>query len=170
MSRDSYVPTCPSCRGAVPTATGVCPACGHVLDEGERYAPRPYYPDPSLAMGERTSYETSRPLIAGMALIIAGILEMASGAMVLLMGGTIGGLIGDGGVSDFLAIFGALVLIFGLIALIGGVAAVRKKYWPIAVVGGVVAIFGIGPSFLGTVLGLIGLALLVISRKEFEQS
>jgi hypothetical protein len=63
------------------------------------------------------------------------------------------------------SIIGCIISIF---ALVGGIVAVKRKAWGLAIVGGILGLFTIGPFFLGSIISLIGLILVAISRKEFQ--
>ena len=68
--------------------------------------------------------------------------------------------------------FGALCylpLAFSIIGIIGGVMAVMKKNFAIAIIGGVFAFLSIG-YVLGAVLSLVGLILVGVSKQDFEKT
>ena len=64
-------------------------------------------------------------------------------------------------------IFGVFVLISSIIAMIGGIFAIQKTNYPMAVLGGIFALFTFF-FLIGSILGLIGLILIAISRNEFR--
>jgi uncharacterized membrane protein len=45
---------------------------------------------------------------------------------------------------------------------------VKRKAWGLAIVGGILGIFTIGPLFLGSIISIVGLILVAISRKDFQ--
>ncbi|MEK6851013.1 MAG: hypothetical protein AABY30_00585, partial [Candidatus Thermoplasmatota archaeon] len=57
-------------------------------------------------------------------------------------------------------------IIFSLIALIGGVFAIQRKMWGLGLAGGILGLLTWG-FFIGSILALVGLILIAISRKEF---
>lgn len=67
---------------------------------------------------------------------------------------------------NFMAAFHwPIVIILGLLgalAIVGGVYALKRKIWGLALAGSIAAIFGSMP------LGIAGLVLTVLSKKEFE--
>jgi len=63
--------------------------------------------------------------------------------------------------SLILGIFLATMVLLGIGSIIGGVAAIRRKPYRLAVVGGVCSVF------CSSVIGLIGLILVVKSKNEF---
>jgi len=69
---------------------------------------------------------------------------------------------------SFLLVCGIIGSILSIIALAGGIVALRRKGWGLAMIGSVRGLFTIGPYFLASILALIGLIILVISRKDFH--
>jgi hypothetical protein len=69
--------------------------------------------------------------------------------------------------SAFLLVCGVIALVFSIFAIIGGIFALQRKGWAMAVTGGIFGMlaFGLG---IGFILGLIGLILIAISRAEFH--
>jgi len=90
-------------------------------------------------------------LIGSLAYFLIGGLMAASGTA--LLGLTLGG-------SGVIVGCGILVLLLGVIALLGGIFAIQKKHFGMAIIGGVLVI----PS----ILGLIGLILVAVSKDSFE--
>ena len=63
---------------------------------------------------------------------------------------------------------GAIGIIFGLIALIGGVMALQRKKWSLALIGSILGLFMIGLVVLeASILSLIAIILLANSKNEF---
>ncbi len=130
---------CVSCGRSISWDANVCPYCGH---------------DYRVAMMPPQKKESAMPLIGGILVLLVG------------LGYLIGGGIIAAGSSFFIAVgggfgilCGAVVLILGIIAILGGIFAIQRKNFAIALIG---AIFTI-PS----ILGLIGLILIAVSRDEF---
>lgn len=177
---------CPSCRGAVPLNANFCPLCGYNT-QGAPYttttappgAQAPYpgvttsgaYPPPGTYPGYPAGYKprTYRPTLGGVLVIIASILEILVGVGLLFAGAFFSSQINlPVGLGGALAAVGAVTLIFGIIALVGGALAAMRKMWPVAVVGGVVSILGgVMTGFIASVFGLIGLILIILAREEF---
>ena len=67
---------------------------------------------------------------------------------------------------------GIIEIIFGVFAIIGGLMAVQRKKWGIAMTGSVFAIFPVGFIFIfiSSILGIIGLILIASSKDEFISS
>ena len=62
---------------------------------------------------------------------------------------------------------GGVFVVFGIIAILGGIFAIQRKHFAIALVGAIFGLIGIG-FVIGSVLGLIGLILIAVGRKEFD--
>ncbi len=119
------------------------------------------------------------PVVGGILIIISGIIGIVIGLTLAVAASAISEMFADlyGGMYgiDVLGMFegilvacGVIWFIIGLIAFIGGVFGLRKKRWGLAIVGGVFALLTIGPYFIGSILGLIGLILVAISKREFS--
>lgn len=111
---------------------------------------------------------TSLPTAAGALLIIAGITGLLAWIVVLSLGGVIESMFPPGtGIGAIIVACGAIEITFALIALLGGVMALQRKNWGVALAGSILGLFLIG--FLGeaSILSLISLILIAISRREF---
>ena len=136
----------------------VCQHCGH-----DFRAPAPV-----------EKKKTALPVIGGALILIAGILGLIAGGVMLAIdvddldqwGVDVAGVTDV--VEDTLTACGAILVVLSLITALGGVFGIMRKHWGIAVVGGVLGLFVIGPFGLGSVLALVGLILVAVSRKEFE--
>ena len=95
---------------------------------------------------------------AGILTIIAGCVGIGVGAFVSVMGGAIGALAGFGGMFGAL---GAAPIGLGIVALIGGIFALRRKVWGFALTGAILACFCLPP------LGILSVIFLAVRKKEF---
>ncbi len=101
---------------------------------------------------------------------VAGILDIIAGgwgiilAFIFIFIGAIARFVPD--VPPYLfPIFTALAFPFiigGIVAIIGGIYALKRKIWGLALAGSICAFF---PSWI---LGLTAIVLVVLSKKEFE--
>ena len=136
---------CVSCGRAISWDANVCPYCGHdyrVVMAGQ--APK--------------KKESAMPLIGGILIIIVSLGYLIAGAVLAVAGGS--ALWMDFDDTGFAVACGAVVLLLGVIVLLGGVFAVQRKHFGLAVVAGIMAI----PSLLG----IIGLILVMVSKEEFR--
>ncbi|MFA5101899.1 MAG: hypothetical protein WC525_01980 [Candidatus Thermoplasmatota archaeon] len=130
-----------------------------------------YYPD----QNQQERKPSSIPLIAGIFLIIAGLLGLFTWASALALDTSMieNVLPADSPISvdqlqSFLTTCGIIGAVLSIVVLAGGIVALKRKAWSLAVIGGILGLFTIGPMLLGSILSLIGLILMVISRKEFS--
>ncbi|MCD6331510.1 MAG: hypothetical protein J7L80_04845 [Thermoplasmata archaeon] len=60
------------------------------------------------------------------------------------------------------------IIIVSIPALIGGIFCFLRKQALVAIICSIFGIFSIGPFFIGSILSIIALALIVLSREEFS--
>ena len=104
---------------------------------------------------------TWKPTTVGILTISAGCYGIGVGAALAILGELFGGLLGI----EWLGAFGAVPIAFGIVAIIGGIFALRRRIWGLALAGTILALPLIIP---GTVMGILSLIFLVRSRKEFS--
>lgn len=165
--------TCPSCRHEVPMGANVCPNCGYRLrTEGRKVPPvMPTIPTATVA----TRSGISKAFVGGIFVMISGLIGIVEGVWIASVAGELSAnlerMLGGTftGIESVFVACGVIWIIIGLVALIGGFFAFRKKHWGIAILGGVFALFTLGIVFFeGSILGLIGLILIAISKDEFS--
>jgi len=138
---------CVSCGRSISWDANVCPYCGHDYRG-------------AMAGPMIQKKETAMPLIGGILIIIAAVIEIAMGGMLVAGGTAFLGL--SLGTSGIIVACGAIILIVGLVALLGGIFALQRKNFGLAVLGGVLSL---GGYFIP---GLIGLILVAVSKDEFK--
>lgn len=118
---------------------------------------------------------SSMPLISGIFLIIAGLLGLLTWSMALSFDSSMlqNVLPADSPISidqlqSLLLTCGIIGCILSVFTLTGGIVALKRKAWGLAVIGGILGVFTIGPVFIGSIVSLIGLILVIISKKEFK--
>jgi len=127
----------------------------------------------------QTAQKTWKPTAAGILNIIAGVLSLL-GAIGVIIGiiffvsvGTqpfltdMWGDLGDLGIGlNFLIILlviGAILsAVLGIFPLIGGIYALQRKKWGLALTGSIVAIFG------SSIMGILATIFIAMSKDEFE--
>ena len=65
-------------------------------------------------------------------------------------------------VHDFILALSAVTIIFGVVTVVGGVFALKRASFALALMGGLLSVFG-----MGMVLGLAGLLCIVSSKASF---
>ncbi len=117
------------------------------------------------------------PVIGGVMILLAGIAALAMGGMMMALdtqdlqdvwSGLEGVDLTLSELEDIAFACGAVAVVFGIIAVLGGLFAVMKKHFGLAVVGGIFAIVGLGFG-VGSVLGLIGLILVAVGKSSFSK-
>ena len=123
----------------------------------------------------RYQEKSKKPMMAGILMILAFILAVFNAASFLFLDINVGNVedqVGEQISSDLvntvLNVCGAITLIFGLFLLVGGIFAIKRVHWMIAVIGSILGIFSIGPMFAGSILSLIALILLFLAKDEFK--
>jgi len=99
-------------------------------------------------------------------MLIGGIIALIYGGFVMAVGGSAASLIPEAGA--IIAFCGAIELIFGLIAILGAIMALQRKSWGLALTGAIFCMLSMGPVFIASILGLIALILVAVSRQDFQ--
>ncbi len=151
--------TCVACGRILAWEANVCPYCGHDYRMAAMLAP--------------PAQKSSKPTVGGVLILLAGVLALVNGALYLALDiadlGTIPALpegITEEDLEGIMRMCGAVMMVFGVIAILGGAFALQRKHFGLSIAGGVMGMLGIGFS-IGAILGLVGLILVAISRKEF---
>ena len=98
-----------------------------------------------------------KSVTAGVMSIIAGIIGIGGGAIVSLMGDFVSE---SGGIFGFEP-FGVPTIILGIVAVVGGIFALRRRVWWLAVVGAIFAM----PCM--PVLGTLSIIFVTLADQEF---
>lgn len=61
----------------------------------------------------------------------------------------------------------AVFIVFAIFALVGAVYAIKRKQYPVAIIGSIFGILSFG-FLIGSICSIIALVLLIISKEEFE--
>jgi hypothetical protein len=129
--------------------------------------PQPTFP-PAWPQAPRAS---RRALVGGILLIVSGLIGAASTYVIftqpltpadiaVLKNMTAGDL-----AANALLVF--LLIYAQALAFLGGIMAIQRKNWKLAVVCGVASLLNFGIIFLGSIAGLAGLILIITSRRDF---
>ena len=130
---------------------------------------------------EQPPKRSSVPMVAGILLIIAGVIGILFWVQIFFI--DVNTLESTIDISQFqqmdpsitperligflntCAIIGCIVAVF---PILGGIFALKRKMWGIALAGSIIGLFSIGMLLLSSGFSLIGLILLIVSRKEFQ--
>ena len=102
--------------------------------------------------------KTWKPTAAGILCIIAGVIGVITGIVVAVVGGIIGAFFGGAW-----GAFGVPSIILGIIAIVGGSYALRRKIWGLALAGSICAL--LGPW---AILGILAIIFVSLGKGEFE--
>jgi hypothetical protein len=106
------------------------------------------------------------PLTAGILDLVAGVPALLIGILVAAGFGALGRLIGRlsgvAGVGVIMGAIGVALIIFALIAIVGGVFALRKRTWGLALAGSIFALF------CAWILGIPAIVFTVMGKKHFK--
>jgi hypothetical protein len=103
--------------------------------------------------------KTWKPTTAGILSIIAGVINMIWGILVATMVSFVTGFFGMG----WLSAIGAPAIVFGIIAIVGGIYALQRKIWGLALVGSICAL--VGPA---GILGILAIIFVSLGKGEFK--
>jgi hypothetical protein len=118
--------------------------------------------------------KTWKPTTAGILTIIGGAIGICLGALVILFGGlvglgsTIAGALGEpaivgilGNLAGIIGTIGGGMIGLGAVAIVGGIFALKRKLWGLALAGAICATLGSG------VLGVLSIIFVSMGKKEF---
>jgi branched-chain amino acid transport system permease protein len=112
---------------------------------------------------------TWKPTAAGILSIIGGVVQVGGGIVFAMIsrflaqfaGLGIGGVIGL--VAGFHTVVAIVLIILGLIAILGGICALRRSSWRLGLAGSICALFG--PAII---LGIPAIILIILGKDEFQ--
>jgi len=110
--------------------------------------------------------QTWKPTTAGILSIICGAWGVTIGAVVAMLGGSITCMVGVPFTARILGLIGFPMIALGIVAIVGGVYALRRRVWGLALAGAICA-FLVPPPF---VLGILAIIFVAMGKGEFEQT
>lgn len=151
---------CVSCGRAIAFDANVCQFCGHDYR--------------TQAAAQAPHEKSALSLIGGILILVAGVIGLAIGGVLIAIdvnqlsdyGLDVAGA-GDM-INDIMDVCGAILIILGLVAVVGGFFGVQRKHFGIVILGGVLGLFLISPYMLASILALIGLILVAVAKKDFD--
>ena len=134
---------------------------------------------------KQPSSKNSKPLIAGILLLIAGgfslIMWLSLAAIDVSFIETfimpeLGSMapeydsivLSAESIKELFVVCGTVGFFLSVFAILGGIMSVRRQLWGLVLAGGILGLFTIGPVFISSILSLIAIILVAISRKEFQ--
>jgi len=151
---------CVSCGRNIAWDANVCQFCGH--DYRAQATAKPPHEKSALSM------------VGGIMILVAGVIGLAIGGLLIAIdvdqladyGLDVAG-VGDL-LEDIMTVCGIILIVLGLVAAVGGFFGIQRKHFGIVILGGVLGLFIVSPYMLASILALIGLILVAISKKDFD--
>ena len=110
--------------------------------------------------------QTWKPTTAGILSIVCGAWGLIIGSVIAVAGGSAAWYAGvPFFVPRILAVIGIPMIMLGVVAIIGGIYAVKRRLWGLALAGAICALL-IPPPFI---LGILAIIFVVMGKDEFEQ-
>jgi hypothetical protein len=155
------------CGKSIAFDANVCPYCGHDY--------RAVMAGPAAAPHEKGMLS----IVGGILILISGIVGLAIGGIFLAVNlSTLSdyGIPGDltDQLESLLRVCGAIFLILGIIAVLGGFFGVMRKHFGLVILGGITGLLACAPfAFAGylvvlPILPLVGLILVGVAKKDFD--
>lgn len=114
--------------------------------------------------------KTWKPTAAGILTIIAGFLGLLI-AVALAVGlgiaGTLAGLIPGFPGAGFLALIAVPGIVLSVVAIVGGIYALRRQLWGLALAGAICGLLFTLP-FLGWILAILAVIFVSLGKREFS--
>ena len=122
--------------------------------------------------GTGGSSKSVLPTAGGILLLIAGIIALIFWGIIAaaldIVGFGLSQVPGAEMIAGLLIICGVIGIILSLITLLGGIMALQRKKWGFALAGSIIGLLTLGPMFICSILSLIALILIAISKQEFQ--
>jgi len=106
--------------------------------------------------------KTWKPTAAGILCIIAGAIGVIAGIAVAMIGSIAGAFLFFFFGMSWLGAIGAPLIILGIIAIVGGVYALKRRVWGLALAGSICALVG------GGLLGILAIIFVSLGKGEFK--
>ena len=134
--------------------------------------------DPFGYTSQQTMTKSSKPLVAGILLIIAGVLAILYWTLISTIDlstfmelSQLKEFYPELTIEQIEGAFTACAIMGGIISVVtilGGILTLKRKLWAIALLGAILGLFIIGPALISSFLSLIAIILIVISKAEFQ--
>ena len=160
VQRTSTGKPCPYCGNSVSVFDYECPSCRKTLPSSVNYD------EDDSSMSYSRSSGSGVLTVAGVLLVVVGVIAVGTG-IIYLMGSSVIASLGGVDVSGLLCFCGAIEMLLGIGAMAGGIFSIKREKFTLCILGAVVGLFSLGPVFIGSILSLIALILIAVSRDEF---
>jgi hypothetical protein len=151
---------CPNCGAKPMVGTSFCPRCGApTTPQTETCA------NCGARLGKTIQRKTWKSRTAGILAIVAGavgVIEWVAVAVLEILAGNLSGLGG------FFLALAAIAIAIRIVAVVGGIFALKRKTWGLALAGSICAVFSSFLILLTVPLGIAAIVLVVLGRGEFQ--
>ncbi len=109
--------------------------------------------------------KTWKPTTAGVLSIVAGAIDVIIGAVILIAGGIalqFLELTGMEWAMGLIMAIGPIWIVLGIVAIVGGVYALKRRLWGLALAGAICAVSGFW------LLGILAIIFVAMGKGEFE--
>jgi hypothetical protein len=109
---------------------------------------------------------TWKPTVAGVLCILAGAADVGLGVLILVAGGIIREAFAFTEIArlaDLVIAVSPVWFVLGIVAIIGGIYALRRRVWGLALAGSICALSGY------VVFGILAIVFVAMARAEFDQ-
>jgi hypothetical protein len=121
-------------------------------------------PPPARHFPEPPRPHSAAPAAGGALTVMGGLLSIVNGILLSAAGAAFSDV---PGFREAVTLCSVGIFVFGAIAIVGGICAVQRRAWGLALAGSVLCMISIGPLMISFILGLIGLILIAVSKHEF---
>jgi len=130
---------------------------------------------------QQSTNNSSMPIIAGILLIISGMISIAFwGFAVVTLDATLEAIdiaqfqemspdITIEQIQSMFTVCGTILCGLSIFPILGGILAIKKKMWGMALTSGILGLFTLGFLVISPILALVGIILIFISRDEFKR-
>jgi len=132
-------------------------------------------------MQPQSSKITNKPVIAGFLLLFSGIISIILWFNILSIDtATINSIIDISDfqeinpditieqIQSFLGICATIGIVISVFQILGGVLALKRKFWELCIITSVIGIFNSLPLIIVAILPLVSLILVITAKKEFK--
>ena len=106
--------------------------------------------------------KTWKPTTAGILSIIAGVFGLIGAIVIGVVGGTLAGLEEIPGISTIFAAIAIPLIIIAVIAIVGGIYALKRRIWGLALAGTICSLLCIW------ILGIPAIIFVILGKNEFK--
>jgi uncharacterized membrane protein HdeD (DUF308 family) len=145
------------------------PALVFIILSRKQFLSNPVNDKPPIIAEENNKLETGKPVVGGIFSIVCGSLNILFGILILIASIVAGAMdqsyINPGRdiATTLITIVAFFLVILGILSIIGGIRALRRYSWGMALAGAILSIISVI-----WVLGVPSVILIALSRKEFH--